>query len=196
MRQTSDANAVQVSFTFDPLQLLRFITLHFITTPPNYKWQEFLERSLPGYATPTKGRYTSIPLEERDVEKDRDSNAGDLNDDDDDGAQEVPSQRKTKSKLNIKNTALKWFIDCITLGAIMNTAAFLIIMGFLKGQTATEVGHNLKTKELQIILDGYKLWPWAGLISFTLIPMERRIVFFSFVGLCWNIYLSIVAARL
>ena len=67
------------------------------------------------------------------MEKDRDSNAGDLNDDDDDEVEDGPSQRKTKSKLNIKNTALKWFIDCITLGAIMNTAAFLIIMGFLKG---------------------------------------------------------------
>lgn len=175
--------------------------------PPNYKWQEFLENTFPSYpsaGTTRKGRYTSIPLEDRDVEKDRDSNAGDLDDPNDDANEDAtenrPNQRRSwRTKLanvSIKNTALKWFIDCITLGAIMNTAAFLIIIGVLKGQTIAEIGHNLKTKELQIILDGYKLWPWAGLFNFLFVPMEKRLVFFSFVGLCWNIYLSIVAARL
>lgn len=167
-----------------------------------------------------RGRYTSIPLEEQGVEKDRDSNVGgDVDADDDDAAADATgtgtaggaggstsegrrteprpkSWRQKLGKVSVKNTALKWFIDCITVGAIMNTAAFLIIIGVLKGQTLVDIGHNLKTRELQIILDGYKLWPWAGLFNFLFIPVEKRLVFFSFVGLCWNIYLSIVAARL
>ena len=142
----------------------------------------------------TKHRYTSIPLEERDVEKDRDSNAGDV--EDEDAGQGQSTRSKRKGKLNLKNTAIKWFIDCITLGAILNTTAFLIIWGILKGQTLDKIGHNLKTETIPIIWNGYKIWPIASIISFSFIPYERRLQFFSFVGLCWNIYMTIVAARL
>ena len=78
----------------------------------------------------------------------------------------------------------------------MNTTAFLIIMGVLKGQGPVDIWDNIKGKTLKIILDGYKLWPIASVISFSFVPVERRIVFFSFVGLCWNVYLSLIAARL
>ncbi|KAI1511562.1 mpv17 pmp22 family protein [Pyrenophora tritici-repentis] len=47
-----------------------------------------------------------------------------------------------------------------------------------------------------LIFDSYKVWPIANFFSTTYIPVERRIVFLSFCGLLWNIYLSLVAARL
>jgi hypothetical protein len=34
----------------------------------------------------------------------------------------------------------------------------------------------------------------VSFLSFTLIPVDRRIVFFSVFGLFWNIYMSLVAA--
>jgi len=46
-----------------------------------------------------------------------------------------------------------------------------------------------------IIVAGYKIWPIASIISFSLVPVEKRIVFLSGVGLCWGIYMSLVAAR-
>lgn len=48
---------------------------------------------------------------------------------------------------------------------------------------------------IPIIVDGYKIWPIASVISFSLIPVEKRIVFLSAVGLFWGIYMSLVAAR-
>ncbi len=42
---------------------------------------------------------------------------------------------------------------------------------------------------------GYKVWPIASIISFTCVPVERRIVFASFVGLLWGVYISLLAAR-
>lgn len=48
---------------------------------------------------------------------------------------------------------------------------------------------------IPMIVAGYKIWPLASIISFTFIPVHRRIVFLSFIGLIWGIYLSLVAAR-
>jgi hypothetical protein len=47
-----------------------------------------------------------------------------------------------------------------------------------------------------IIFDSYKVWPIANFFSTTYCPAERRIIFLSCCGLLWNIYLSLVAARL
>jgi Mpv17 / PMP22 family len=152
-----------------------------------------LEHFFPARDPSITHAYTSIPLAEcndDDRDKDRDSNVGDEENVDEEAGQ------KRRGKLNLRNTAIKWFIDCITLGAIMNTTAFIVIMGVLKGQEPATIWQNMKDKMVRIILDGYKLWPLASVISFSFIPVERRIVFFSFVGLCWNVYLSLMAARL
>jgi hypothetical protein len=201
----------QVPFTFSALELCRFIALHLITAPPNYRWQELLEHYFPARENTSPHGYKPIPLRDRNADKDRDSNAGDTaNDDDDDednddhaedeDLEEQSSRRRRqkqkRGKLNLRNTAIKWFIDCITVGAIINTLAFLIIMGLLKLQGPATIWQNIKDRTIKIIVDGYKLWPIASVISFSFVPVERRIVFFSFVGLCWNVYLSLVAARL
>ena len=43
---------------------------------------------------------------------------------------------------------------------------------------------------------GYKIWPLASIVSFSFVPVERRIVFLSFIGLLWGIYMSLVAAKI
>ena len=89
----------------------------------------------------------------------------------------------------------KWFIDCITLGAIFNTVAFFILMGLLKRQSFAQIGLNIRTETIPVIVAGYKIWPFASIISFSCVPVEKRIVFLNFVGLIWGIYMSLVAAR-
>lgn len=37
-----------------------------------------------------------------------------------------------------------------------------------------------------------KLWPAVAIVSFTLVPAERRIVFGAIVALGWNVYLGLV----
>jgi hypothetical protein len=46
-----------------------------------------------------------------------------------------------------------------------------------------------------IIFASYKMWPLASIINFTLVPVERRILFLSTVSLLWGIFLSITAAK-
>jgi protein Mpv17 len=37
------------------------------------------------------------------------------------------------------------------------------------------------------------LWPLVSLISLTLVPVERRMVFGSIIGVGWGIFLSLMA---
>ena len=95
-----------------------------ITAPPNYKWQQLLERTFPGYKTAA-------------AKTDSDIEIGATKRKDDEEA--------AKPRLSIKNTLAKWFIDCISLGALMNTLAFLVIMGCMKGQTRAQIETNIRT---------------------------------------------------
>jgi hypothetical protein len=210
----SDSTDDQQPFTFDFPRLLRFLCLDLITAPINYKWQELLETTFPRHdpaGAVRGGKYQSIPLEDRDVEKN--SNAGDEDEDQEQEAGTSSTARhktrnrsrkssdsksksvRQKQRKNWKNIWTKWFVDCITLGAIFNTFLFIVIMGFLNG-TPQKIWYNLRTRTLQIILNGYKIWPFANIVAQAFIPFERRIIFFALVALFWNIYLSLVANRL
>lgn len=48
------------------------------------------------------------------------------------------SPKKAESKLNIRNTLMKFLLD-MTLGAIVNTYLFIALIGVLKGMRGTEV---------------------------------------------------------
>jgi hypothetical protein len=41
---------------------------------------------------------------------------------------------------------------------------------------------------------GLKLWPLVSIFNFSFVPVEKRIIVGSLVGLFWNIYLSILSA--
>lgn len=59
------------------------------------------------------------------------------------------------------------------MGALLNTTAFLIIMGVLKGKTVGQIGTSIKEEEFSIIFNSYKIWPFASVINFTFIPVEK-----------------------
>ncbi|KAI0400361.1 hypothetical protein F4802DRAFT_585255 [Xylaria palmicola] len=176
-------------FAFDVAMFLRFVTVTFVTAPPNYMWQQLLERTFPAYERrrpPVDGGHGGGEKSPRDLEK------------------QAPPQRHTpeagagpepKPRLNLRNTLAKWFIDCITVGAVLNTVAFFVLMGALKRQPAAVVAANVRSETIPLIVAGYKIWPFASIISFSCIPVERRIVFLNFVGLLWGIYMSLVASR-
>lgn len=43
--------------------------------------------------------------------------------------------------------------------------------------------------------NGWKLWPIVSLLNFTVVPVHRRILVGSVVGLFWGIFLSLLAAK-
>lgn len=46
-----------------------------------------------------------------------------------------------------------------------------------------------------IIYASYTIWPLASIVNFSLIRVEKRIVFLSLVGLVWGIFLSLTASK-
>ncbi|KAI1842684.1 hypothetical protein JX265_002711 [Neoarthrinium moseri] len=189
MAQILEAYRAGQALSFDGPHFLRFVVLSFLTAPPNYKWQQFLEASFPAYEHKHGGGGGggASDLESQRKEKREDDEVMGLDYED--------AAHERKPKLNLRNTFAKWFIDCITLGAIMNTVAFFVLMGLLKHQSMAQIGHNVRHETIPLIVAGYKIWPFASIISFSCVPVERRIVFLSFVGLLWGIYMSLVAAR-
>lgn len=191
----------------DLLQLGRFVLLSVMTAPPNYQWQILLEKWFPAYARTSSASDT--PKDGRDVEK---------------GVAGQAENASGKPKLNMRNTLIKWFVDCMTVGALLNTVAFLILMGLMKGQEMGMIEQNLRTvsaisclsacgisssgrdrvvhadavpqETIPIIVASYKIWPIASIVSFSFVPVEKRIVFLSFIGFLWGIYMSLVAAKI
>lgn len=105
--------------------------LTLLTAPPNYHWQQFLERQFPAYIAPQPPQYQSIELQR--IEEGEQLST----------SQAEQSPIDSQGKFSLRNTLTKWFIDCMTAGAIMNTVAFLVIMGVLKGHSFAAVWQNI-----------------------------------------------------
>lgn len=58
-------------------------------------------------------------------------------------------------KLSLRNTLTKWFVDCITAGAVMNTVAFLVLMGIMKGQPGSQIGLNIRNVSFLLRVEDY-----------------------------------------
>ncbi|KAI1126943.1 hypothetical protein F5Y10DRAFT_293287 [Nemania abortiva] len=164
---------------FNVPKFLQFVLVTLIDALPNYKWQQFLESSFPSYDPSPHQRMATLMS---DTEKQGQDGAA------------LDGNNDQKPSLNLRNTIVKTFIDC-TWGAVLNTVAFFILMGFFKWYSIEKIWHNIKHETISVIIAGYKIWPFTSIISFSYVPVERRIVFLNFVGLIWGIYMSLVAAR-
>ncbi|THZ43186.1 hypothetical protein D6C90_05109 [Aureobasidium pullulans] len=172
----------QAPLTVSAADFLRFVIFTLLTAPPNYLWQHALERVFPG-RKPIDSTKTVLPRYEI---REHDELLGE---------DVLQQEDEIETKLDWKNTMIKWFVDCMTLGALLNTAAFLILMGIMKGRSPGEIGTALRTDIFPIIYASYKIWPLASIVNFALIPVEKRIVFLSAVGLVWGVFLSLTAAK-
>ena len=54
---------------------------------------------------------------------------------------------------------------------------------------------NIAQESVPLWIAGLKIWPLVSILSFTIIPVESRIVFGSVAGVVWGIYLSLFASQ-
>ncbi|KAH9866616.1 hypothetical protein J1614_008308 [Plenodomus biglobosus] len=170
-------------FVFDRVLFTQFAIMVVLTAPINYHWQNWLERAFPGWKTVKQRREMGVGEEEKGI----------MLKEDGEDKKMIEEDVRVRSWVNIFK---KWFTDCITMGALLNQSMFLILIGLLKGKTVALIIEDFRNELFGLIFDSYKVWPIANFFSTTYVPVERRIVFLSFCGLLWNIYLSLVAARL
>ncbi|KAI9786329.1 MAG: hypothetical protein M1816_008071 [Peltula sp. TS41687] len=171
-RTSTNPPTHNLSLSLTPI--LQFILFTILNCPPNILWQEFLEQRFPGVhkqdATPAATTTT---------------------------AKEKPAQRQQPQKtgrLNVRNTLIKLLLDQ-TLGAALNTVAFIAIMAGLRGASSKAVADAVGKDFWPMMKAGWRVWPVVALVNFTVIPVHRRIVVGSLVGVGWGVYLSLMAGR-
>lgn len=97
--------------------------------------------------------------------------------------------------LNKQNTARKLLLDQ-TIGAAINTFAFIAAMAAFKGKDRNTIMRECRRDVWPLMINGWKVWPLVAVFNFTFVPVQRRIIVGSIFGLFWGIYLSLfVAAR-
>lgn len=107
---------------------------------------------------------------------------------------QVPTENNEKSgkkKLSLANTAKKFVLDQ-AVGGPVNTALFIAGMAGLRGLPSEEIVATVRSDFWPLVIASLKLWPAVAIISFTLIPVERRTVFGAMVALGWNVYIGLV----
>ncbi|OAT02085.1 uncharacterized protein BDCG_06733 [Blastomyces dermatitidis ER-3] len=179
------------TFALDYIELIRFIICTLITTPFMVLWQDYLEATFPASPQDNARR---IPAEmEGNSERTSNSNTT---------AKEVPhggvqtnqpERKETQEPIQEKNTwntISKILIDQ-TVGAGWSTALFIVTISALNGQDANAIQQSLFRDFVPIIIAGLKLWPMVSVISFTMVPPEKRVLTGNLFGMIWGIYLSL-----
>ncbi|KAI4270428.1 MAG: hypothetical protein LQ337_006692 [Flavoplaca oasis] len=101
--------------------IVALVVFSLLATPPNFLWQQYLERKFPGYR---------VEKQESNVEIK--------------GAQSAGGGVTIKKKLNVQNTLMKMGIEQ-TLGSVVNVALHLGIVQALQGVPLSECLQVVKT---------------------------------------------------
>jgi protein Mpv17 len=176
---------------------LIFCSFNIISCPPNYLWQTWLEATFPGYTESLTPREKEKLMDEKVTGRSTatETTTGLLSHDEKQAtltSESAPSVQKAKKQLNIRNTAAKFLLDQ-SIGAAFNTVTFIMGIAMLRGQSWQYGWEETKTGFWPLVFAGQKLWPLVSIISLTLVPVERRMVFGSIIGVGWGIFLSLTA---
>lgn len=213
-----DTDIRQEPFKFNISAFIQFITYCIIIVPINFYWQRWMESRFPGFpsfswfssssspgsATPA-GSNTGdaagvvIPIEDLAV---KDKNIADV--------QHLPppsslsssssvrrywTPKKSSSTTRpggrgIKNFLKKFLLDQ-TIGSVVNVWLFIVLINLLKGKSWAYISMRVSEDMPDVMIARLKYRPIVAGLMFTVIPVDKRVVFGSFCGVIWSVYLSL-----
>ncbi|KAJ6442206.1 mpv17 / PMP22 family domain-containing protein [Purpureocillium lavendulum] len=179
----AQAISVYQSQSFGAIDLVaftQFLVYTALTTPPNHKWQQWLEFVFP----------TQTPVRPGHKPSTKAANGSSEN-----GPRRRDEQQKGEepTTLNIANTVAKFLLDQ-TLGAAVNTVLFICLMDYMKTSSFANARTNLEKDFWPMLFAGYKVWPFVCLLNLTIVPFEYRILVGSTAGLAWGVYINLMYA--
>ncbi|KAL2007585.1 hypothetical protein VTN00DRAFT_9023 [Thermoascus crustaceus] len=178
LAQLIDQRKHDKPFTLNVVALIQFVIYGIIIVPPNFEWQKFIEARYPGF--PTRGSTAPSPPPHPP-------------DDDDLLPRKEKPARAAAQPSGMRNFVIKWLLDQ-TVGSVMNIILFIVIINFLKGASLAGVWDAIGKDFCPIMIARLKYRPVVSTLMYTLIPVDRRVVFGSACGVIWGIYLSLYAA--
>ncbi|KAB8072504.1 hypothetical protein BDV29DRAFT_158449 [Aspergillus leporis] len=164
-------------FTLNTLALIRFVTYAIIIVPINFSWQRYVEAQFPGF--PTWRRCTNnnnapdpddlLPIKEKPFQ---------------------PKQQQQRS--GMWNFAMKFVLDQ-TVAGVVNIVLFIVLINMLKGINWGRIWELTCEDFGPIMVARLKYRPIVSILMYTVVPVDRRVVFGSACGVIWGVYLSLYA---
>lgn len=102
---------------------------------------------------------------------------------------------KTGEKSLSKGNTIKKFLMDQSFGATANTVGYIAALAAWRGNDSAAVKAEVQKNFWPIMQAGWRVWPFFSLLSFTIIPLDKRPLAGSLVGFAWSIYMSLLAAR-
>ncbi|PWY83511.1 hypothetical protein BO70DRAFT_379306 [Aspergillus heteromorphus CBS 117.55] len=90
------------------------------------------------------------------------------------------------------NFTMKFLLDQ-SVGSVMNIVLFVVLINLLKGEGVARVGELVLEDFNPIMLARLKYRPVVSMLMYTVVPVDRRVVFGSACGVVWGVYLSLYA---
>lgn len=84
---------------------------------------------------------------------------------------------------------VKVIFDQTVWAAVWNSIYFTVL-GFLRFESPVNIFNELKATFLPMLTAGWKLWPFAHLITYGVVPVEQRLLWVDCVELIWVTILS------
>ncbi|KAL2217260.1 hypothetical protein M432DRAFT_476925 [Thermoascus aurantiacus ATCC 26904] len=183
--QVIDQRKHNKPFTLNIVALVQFVTYGIIIVPINFAWQRYIEARYPGFPTVRGSTSTTT------------ATPGPPPPDDDDllPRKEKPARgaAATTQPSGMRNFVIKWLLDQ-TVGSVMNIILFIVLINLLKGASATAIWDAVGKDLYPIMIARLKYRPVVSTLMYTVVPVDRRVVFGSACGVIWGIYLSLYAA--
>ncbi|KAK7208332.1 hypothetical protein BZA70DRAFT_45569 [Myxozyma melibiosi] len=137
-------------------------------TPVFLLWNSFLDKR---YPTVVKVPDTSAP-ESKEAKKEKEA--------------------ATKDELQRGNVLIKTVLTESLLSTVMN-GIFVAYFTYMRTGDPSYARQKVQSDLPDIQTSSMKLWPIVTYISLVYLPVERRMLVRSLVGIFWNVYLSIAA---
>ncbi|PYH34061.1 uncharacterized protein BO87DRAFT_406993 [Aspergillus neoniger CBS 115656] len=200
------------TFTPNLPALLQFITYGIIIVPPNFIWQRYLERRYPGFLfrgasqSPSTNNLSTPPLRTSTpngtTKRGGGPGLGEIYISIPDPTSTVLLKEKKqkpngnflprRSKGGWYNFLMKFLLDQ-TVGSVGNIVLFIVLINLLKGVGVGDVWGLVVEDFKPIMIARLKYRPIVSLLMYTVVPVDRRVVFGSACGVIWGVYLSLYA---
>jgi len=171
------------------IPLIQFVTYAIIIIPINFSWQKFVESRFPGFPTfrwfPIGNKDGTVdhllPTKEKEKEvKEKDK------------GKSLRWQAAHLQPSGTRNFVIKFFLD-LTVASMMNITMFIVLINLLKGASFSKTFGALYEDFGPIMIARLKYRPIVSILMYTVVSVDRRVVFGSACSVIWGIYLNLYA---
>ncbi|RMJ27160.1 Mpv17 / PMP22 family [Aspergillus sp. HF37] len=159
-------------FHLNTLALAQYLAYNLLVTPLNFAWQRFLEARYPGFP---RREQTGDLLPFREKKSD-----------DDGPPLSAQSARHAQAPSGMRSFVAKFLLDQ-SVGSVMNILFFIVLITLLQGRGVRGCWEAVLVDFKPIMIARLKYRPVVSTLLYTVVPVDRRVVFGSGCGVIWGV---------